>query len=215
MERFLSIIEMYTSLQGEGEHTGLPCFFIRTAGCDLRCTWCDTPYSWNGGKWASLSEILNSIPYSIDLIQITGGEPLLQRERVVELSHELHVLEKKILLETGGHRSLAGLPDYIHIVMDVKLPGSGEEHYNFSDNIQYLKKTDEVKFVIADRTDFESALHFIKLHSLERIARILISPVHGKIKPEELAKWTLDSKLKARMQLQLHKYIWGAEARSV
>lgn len=215
MDRFLSIIEMYESIQGEGLHSGLPCFFIRTAGCDLRCSWCDTPYSWTGGNWAGLDSVIEAVPEHISLVQITGGEPLLQKERVSELCHELNILDKKILLETGGHRSIKGLPDYLHIVMDVKLPKSGEDNHDFVANIQYLKKSDEVKFVIADRTDYEAAVQFIKLHSLERLAQVLLSPVHGVLKPDLLAEWMLKSRITARMQLQMHKYIWGAGAKGV
>ena len=214
-ERFLKVIETYLSLQGEGAHAGLPCFFVRTAVCDLRCSWCDTPQSWTGGTWMTRDEALASVPDHVRLVQLTGGEPMLQAERVIDLSEEWHRRGKKILLETGGHRSLEGLPSHVHIVMDIKLPSSGEAHHSFADNLRYLKKSDEIKFVIADRQDFEAALVWIRDHKLESVCELLLSPVWGRQNLADLARWTLEEKIDARMQVQLHKIVWGESATGV
>ena len=215
--KFLRFAEMYTSLQGEGAHTGLPCFFLRTAGCDLRCSWCDTPDALSGGKWISIDEILAAIPAHVSLVQITGGEPLLQRDRIVALAGVLSVApyNKKILLETGGHLSLAGLPEALHIVMDVKLPGSGEAHHNFVGNFAHLKASDEIKFVINDRQDFDVAAAIVREHELADRFQVLFSPVWDAVTLADLAAWILEAQLNVRMQTQLHKHAWGGEARSV
>lgn len=214
-DRFLKVMETYLSLQGEGLHAGLPCFFVRTAVCDLRCSWCDTPQSWTGGHWMARSEVLNAVPDHVHLVQLTGGEPLLQLNRVIDLSDEWHRRGKKTLLETGGHRLLEGLPDHVHIVMDIKLPSSGESHHPFADNLPFLKKSDEIKFVVQDRIDFEAALGWIRGHKLESICQLLISPVWGKINLADLARWILEEKIDARMQVQLHKLVWGESATGV
>ncbi len=214
-DRFLKVIETYLSLQGEGVHAGLPCFFVRTAVCDLRCSWCDTPHSWTGGHWMAREEVLNAVPDHVHLVQLTGGEPLLQMDRVIDLSDEWHRRGKKTLLETGGHRLLNGLPAHVHIVMDIKLPSSGEHHHPFADNLPFLKKTDEIKFVVQDRTDFDAAVGWIRGHGLESICELLISPVWGKISLADLAQWILEEKIDARMQVQLHKLVWGESATGV
>ncbi|MEQ9365541.1 MAG: radical SAM protein [Leptospirales bacterium] len=215
--KFLRFAEMYTSLQGEGSHSGLPCFFIRTGGCDLRCDWCDTPGALSGGDWVSLDEILQAVPEHVSLVQLTGGEPLLQRDRIIALAGVLSVApyNKKVLLETGGHLSLADLPRTIHIVMDVKLPASGESRHDFAANFEFLKPSDEIKFVIADRADFDAAVEWLRAHDLERRFQILFSPVWNRLDIADLAAWTLDAGLKVRLQAQLHKYIWGGEASGV
>lgn len=215
--RFLKYSEMYLSLQGEGRHSGLPCFFLRTAVCDVRCTWCDTPEALSGGEWISRTEILAAIPAHVQLVQITGGEPLIQKDRVIELIEILSAApyEKKVLLETGGHRSLAGLPESTHIVMDIKLPSSGEDRHDFAANFEFLKRSDEIKFVIADRNDFERAEHWIREYRLEDVCELLISPVWNRLALNDLAQWLLDAKLQARLQTQLHKHTWGGEATGV
>ena len=215
--RFLRFAEMYTSLQGEGAHAGLPCFFIRTGGCDLRCKWCDTPDALSGGEWVSLDDILQAVPRHVSLVQITGGEPLLQRDRIIALAGVLSVApyNKKILLETGGHLSLADLPRTMHIVMDVKLPASGEADRDFAANFQYLKPTDEIKFVIADRRDFDAALDWLREYDLERRFQLLFSPVWDSLSLKDLAAWTLEAGVNVRLQTQLHKHIWGGEASGV
>ena len=204
----LKIKEFFLSIQGEGLHQGLPCFFIRTSGCDLRCRWCDTEYAFTGGEKYTAEEIISRIPDRVDLIQITGGEPLLQEAAVIELIEKIP-REKTILLETGGHRSIERIPEKVHIVLDVKLPSSGEEDHDFSHNFSYLKKTDEIKFVVGSLEDLEYARGIIKRYDLENAANILFSPVFNQIDLKEMAEWFLKSGIHARMQVQLHKIIWG------
>lgn len=211
--------ERYASLQGEGAHAGLPCYFIRTSVCDLRCRWCDTPEAL-GGAGASrldIDEIARDIPAWIRLVQITGGEPMLQRDAVLALINLLtgapHA--KKVLLETGGHRSLAGLPQATHIVMDIKLPGSGEANHDFASNLKYLKSSDEIKFVIADRRDFDAALQWIREFRLADLCGLLFSPVWGELNLADLAAWIMETQAPVRLQTQLHKHIWGGTARGV
>ncbi|MCR9143449.1 MAG: 7-carboxy-7-deazaguanine synthase QueE [bacterium] len=215
--KFLRFAEMYTSLQGEGAHSGLPCFFIRTGGCDLRCSWCDTPDALSGGSWVSLDDILQAVPAHVSLVQLTGGEPLLQRDRIIALAGVLSVapFNKKLLLETGGHLSLADLPRNIHIVMDVKLPASGEAHHDFAANFEFLKPTDEIKFVIADRDDYEAAARWLRDYDLERRFQILFSPVWNHMPLADLADWIIADGLNVRLQTQLHKHVWGGEASGV
>ena len=215
--RFLRYAEMYASVQGEGAHAGLPCFFVRTGGCDLRCRWCDTPDALSGGEWISLDGILKAIPPHITLVQITGGEPLLQRDRIVALAGVLSVApyNKKILLETGGHCSLAGLPQNVHIVMDVKLPASGESDHDFAANFEFLKNTVEIKFVVADRGDFDAAQEWIEEYRLSERFQVLLSPAWGRVALSDLAAWMMEARLSVRLQTQLHKHIWGGEAHGV
>lgn len=212
--KFLRVFESYTSIQGEGAHSGLPCHFIRTGVCDIRCTWCDTPQALASGEFWSKEKILAAIPGWVRLVQITGGEPLIQKSSVIELATVLAAepLRKKVLLETGGHRSLEGLPESVHIVMDIKLPASGEDHHPFEKNFQFLKPTDEIKFVIKDRPDFDRAVNWIRTHDLEHVCELLLSPVWGAVKLDDLVSWTLQESIDARVQTQLHKIIWGADA---
>jgi len=193
---------------------GLPCYFIRTAVCDIRCSWCDTPQALSGGEFVSRDELLETIPQKIRLVQITGGEPLVQKPAIIELSNLISAApyNKKILLETGGHRSLEGIPQSVHIVMDIKLPGSGEGHHPFAQNFRFLKKTDEIKFVVRDRADFEAAKKWILENDLETTCEILFSPVWGELSPKLLTEWVLEESIEARIQIQLHKVIWGASA---
>lgn len=211
--------ERYASLQGEGAHTGQPCFFIRTSVCDLRCRWCDTPEALSGigASRLDIVELAREVPDWITLLQITGGEPLLQRDAVIALIELLTRAPygKKILLETGGHRSLAGLPVQTHIVMDIKLPGSGEATHDFASNLKYLKSTDEIKFVIADRRDFDAALEWMREFRLAQLCGLLFSPVWGELALADLAAWILETQTPVRLQTQLHKHIWGGAARGV
>ena len=198
---------------------GLPCFFIRTAGCDLRCAWCDTPEALaaSSGEWYSLEDILARVPENVELVQITGGEPLLQKEKVIGLCRELTAAprNKKILLETGGHISLEGIPPDVHIVMDIKLPASGEHNHDFARNFSYLKLSDEIKFVVGNRDDFDKAKDWIVRYNLTDVCQILLSPVYQAVELIDLGTWIIDSGLNVRLQTQLHKLIWGASARSV
>ena len=215
--KFLQYAELYSSLQGEGMHSGLPCFFIRTAICDIRCKWCDTPYALTKGLWISLDELLSQIPTHISLVQITGGEPLVQKKNIITLIEILTSTpyNKKVLLETGGHRSLNGLPKQVHIVMDIKLPSSGEENYDFAANFPYLKPHDEIKFVIQDLEDFKTAEKWISKYDLQNKCNLLFSPVWEQLPLADLAQWILEAKLDVRMQAQIHKVIWPKKDRGV
>ncbi|MCB1308574.1 MAG: 4Fe-4S cluster-binding domain-containing protein [Leptospiraceae bacterium] len=205
----LRISETYLSLQGEGKHTGWPCFFIRTAVCDIRCRWCDTPHALMGGDRVNIDQLIALIPDHVRLVQITGGEPLVQHGPVLEVIKKLEARGKKVLLETGGHRSLESVPATVHIVMDIKLPSSGEDRYNFAANLTYLKSSDEIKFVIADRSDFDCALQWMTEYHLADICEVLFSPVWDELELKELAEWILAAELPVRLQTQLHKHIWG------
>ena len=219
MSEFLKIAELYTSIQGEGIYSGSPCFFIRTAGCDLRCRWCDTPefIASSSGTWFSQEKLLDSVPRHIPIILITGGEPLLQEKNTLLLMQSLHenFPQKTVLLETGGHRSLSKIPSYDHIVMDIKMPGSGESAHDFVKNLKYLKQTDEIKIVIQDKNDFDSAVRFIELHKIDIGCVIFFSPVPDTVELKLLAEWIIQSELNVRIQIQLHKIIWGKDAKGV
>ena len=212
----LTVFEIYASIQGESTHTGLPCVFVRLAACDLRCAWCDTPYAFTGGRKMSIEEVIAAVDaLKIKLVELTGGEPLLQAEAPA-LMERLIERGYTVLLETGGHISIDAVPDEVVTIMDVKCPGSGEASKNCWPNIAQLSQRDEVKFVIADRADFDFACGIVsKYHLSDRVAAVLFSPVHGVLPPADLAKWMLETGVPARLQLQSHKYIWSPEARGV
>jgi len=212
----LTVFEIYASIQGESTHTGLPCVFVRLAACDLRCAWCDTPYAFTGGRKMSIEEVIAAVDaLKIKLVELTGGEPLLQAEAPA-LMERLIERGYTVLLETGGHIPIDAVPDEVVTIMDVKCPGSGEASKNCWPNIDQLSQRDEVKFVIADRADFDFACGIVsKYHLSDRVAAVLFSPVHGVLPPADLAKWMLETGVPARLQLQSHKYIWSPEARGV
>ncbi len=217
-QKTLSFHECYTSIQGEGLHMGYPCFFIRTSICDIRCSWCDTPGALLKGESISIQDILCQIPEHIKLIQITGGEPLVQKKTLIPLMEILlqHPYNKKIILETGGHLSISGLPTEIHVVMDIKLPSSQESHHQFDKNFPYLKKSDEIKFVTQDKNDFQVATEYIEKYNLTDCCNILFSPVWGRLSLQELASWILELPYEnIRLQTQLHKHIWGGDTEGV
>jgi 7-carboxy-7-deazaguanine synthase len=212
----LTVNEIYLSLQGESTYVGRPCVFVRFTACDLRCRWCDTPYAFTGGRKMSVEEVAASVAaYDCPLVEITGGEPLLQPD-VYPLMVTLVGQERTVLLETGGHLPINGLPPGVVAIVDVKCPASGEAAKMHWPNLELLSRRDEVKFVIADRADFEYAADVLRRYNLaERAGAVLFSPVHGELAPDVLARWILDAKLPVRLQLQVHKYIWGADARGV
>ena len=212
----LTINEIFHSIQGESTHAGRPCVFVRLTACDLRCRWCDTPYAFHEGRKMSLDEVVAAVEArNCPVVEITGGEPLLQPD-VYPLMQRFLDSGKTVLLETGGHRSIADVPPGVIRIMDVKCPGSGEsDHVDWS-NIARLTPTDEVKFVIADRVDYEFARDVLRREALEtRVAAVLFSPVHGELAPKQLAEWVLEDGLRVRVQLQVHKYIWSPETRGV
>jgi 7-carboxy-7-deazaguanine synthase len=212
----LTVFEIYPSIQGESTHAGRPCVFVRLAACDLRCAWCDTPYAFTGGQKMDVDEVLARVAVpGIPLVELTGGEPLLQKEavplmaRLLEAGHE-------VLLETGGHLSVADVPAPVVRIVDVKCPGSGEASKMHWPNLDLLQRHDEVKFVIRDRADYEYARGVVATHGLTgRVAAVLFSPVHGVQDPQALAAWILEDRLAVRLQLQLHKFVWSPETRGV
>jgi 7-carboxy-7-deazaguanine synthase len=212
----LTINEIFHSIQGESTHAGRPCVFVRLSACDLRCRWCDTPYAFSGGRRMAVDDVMADVAsHACDLVEVTGGEPLLQ-EDVYLLMARLLESGRTVLLETGGHLSVERVPAGVIKIIDVKCPASGEHERNHWANLDVLQPRDEVKFVIQDRTDYEFARGILKTHALAgRCAAVLFSPVHGVLDPQELARWMLEDRLAARLQLQLHKYIWGVDARGV
>jgi 7-carboxy-7-deazaguanine synthase len=212
----LTINEIFYSIQGESTYAGRPCVFVRLTACDLRCTWCDTPYAFDEGHKQTVDEVVAAVEqHHCPLVEITGGEPLLQ-EDVYELMTRLLSQGRTVMLETGGHRPIDRVPSDVVKIVDVKCPGSGEAGKNCWANLDRLAPHDEVKFVVKDRTDYEFARNVIQRHNLLlRCAAILISPVHGQMDPKLLAEWMLADALPARLQLQLHKFIWTPDTRGV
>jgi 7-carboxy-7-deazaguanine synthase len=211
----LLIHEIYRSVQGESTFAGLPCVFVRLTVCDARCAWCDSPHAFNQGSLYALEEILRRVQsYDCPLVEITGGEPLLQEE-VLPLMTQLADRGMTVLLETSGAHDVSRVDPRVHIIMDLKCPDSGECAGNYWPNLGILKPTDQIKFVIASRRDFDWTVETIRRHDLDRRLNVLLSPVFGAVQPVELADWLLASGLPVRMQLQLHKYIWDPQARGV
>ena len=212
----LTVNEIFHSIQGESTHAGRRCVFVRLTACDLRCTWCDTPYAFHEGRKMSLDEIVEEIErYACDTVELTGGEPLLQKN-VYPLIDRLLEQGKLVLIETGGHISLEHVPAPVRTIMDVKCPGSGEAGTTDWTNLERLDDNDEVKFVIRDREDYEYARDVLARHRLAgRVAAVLFSPVHGVLDPKTLSEWVLADRLPVRVQLQVHKYIWSPDTRGV
>jgi len=212
----LTINEIFYSIQGESTYVGRPCVFVRLTACDLRCSWCDTTYAFHEGRKQSLDEVLAEVErLDCPLVEVTGGEPLLQDE-VYPLMQSLLDRGRTVLLETGGHRSTANVPQSVITILDVKCPGSGEAHRNDWTNLDRLRPHDEVKFVVKDRADYEYARDVITKHRLgERAAAVHLSPVHGVMDLRQLSEWAMADRLPARLQIQLHKYIWAPDTRGV
>ena len=212
----LTVNEIFHSIQGESSQAGRPCVFVRLTACDLRCTWCDTPYAFHEGRKRSVADVVDEVGgYGCKLVEITGGEPLLQ-EDVYPLMEALIARGYTVMLETGGHRPIDKVPREVVKVVDVKCPASGEADRNHWPNLDALLPQDEVKFVIQDRTDYEFARRVVAEHNLgARAGTILFSPVHGVLDPHTLAAWMLADRSPARLQLQLHKYIWTPQTRGV
>jgi 7-carboxy-7-deazaguanine synthase len=212
----VTINEIFYSVQGESTYAGRPCVFVRLTACDLRCSWCDTEYAFYEGRKRSLDEVVAQVEgYGCDLVEVTGGEPLLQAE-VYPLMAALLERGKTVLLETGGHRSTEKVPARVVTILDVKCPGSGEAERMHWPNLDRLRAHDEVKFVIRDRVDYEYAREALTRHRLPgRVAAIHFSPVHGVLDGRTLSEWVLADRLPVRVQLQLHKYIWSPETRGV
>jgi len=212
----ITINEIFYSVQGESTYAGRPCVFVRLTACDLRCSWCDTPYAFHEGRKMSVDEVVADVESrGCPTVEVTGGEPLLQTD-VYPLMQRLLDSGKTVLIETGGHRSIANVPPGVIRIMDVKCPGSGESEKNDWGNLTLLTKSDEAKFVIADRTDYEYARDIVRRENLPaRVNAVLFSPVHGKLDAKLLAEWVIADRLDVRVQLQMHKYIWSPDTRGV
>lgn len=203
----LRITEIFFSIQGESSHAGRPCTFIRLSRCNLRCTWCDTTYSFTGGTRMSLDAIMAQVEdFGCNVVELTGGEPLLQplalplMERLCDEGYE-------VLIETSGSLDISGIDERVHIIMDLKAPGSGEVEKNRYENLKYIKETDELKIVILDETDFQWALEVLEKYELLPKYQVIFSPVHGELDPGELGRWILKAGIDVRLGLQIHKYL--------
>jgi 7-carboxy-7-deazaguanine synthase len=211
----LRMSETYLSVQGESTHVGKPCVFLRLTGCNLRCTWCDTTFSFTGGVWRSIDDVVaEAHAFGVHCVEITGGEPLLQRG-VIPLMERLLALGHEVLLETSGSRDIGPVPDGVHIILDLKPPDSGEERSNLWSNLALLRPKDEVKVVIASRHDYEWAREAIAQHDIASRCEVLLSPAWGHVEPRDLVAWMLEDHVPARFQLQLHKVVWGKDTQGV
>lgn len=212
----LKVNEIYYSVQGESTYTGLPCVFIRLTYCNLRCTYCDTEYAFYDGRDMEILEVISEVKkYSCKLVEITGGEPLVQMDECLKLMKQLCDEGFEALIETGGSLSIKDIDPRVKVIMDLKCPSSRMEKKNLYENIEFLKQSDELKFVIGDRTDYEWTTSLIKRFQLENKCKILFSVVFGKLEPAELVNWILEDKLNVRYQLQMHKLIWHPETKGV
>jgi len=211
----LRVNEIFYSIQGESTHAGLPCVFVRLTGCNLRCVWCDTAYAFHEGESMSLEQILERVDgYGCGLVEITGGEPLLQPD-VIPLMQALQQRGHAVLLETGGSLSVDAVPVGVQRIIDVKCPGSGESERNHWENLDRLREGDELKFVVADREDYLWARRQIAERGLAGRCPILFSPVHESLEPAALASWVMEDGLAVRVQLQLHKLLWPGVEKGV
>ena len=210
----MRITEIFHSIQGESTHAGRPCVFVRLTGCNLRCRWCDSEYTFTGGEKMSLQDVMAKVKsYGCNLVEITGGEPLAQSESL-ELIRTLCDEGFEVLIETSGSIDVSPVDRRAKLILDVKCPGSGEVEKNRWENLDDLRDHDEIKFVIADRTDYDFARRVIAERNLAA-RTLLFSPVWGEMDPKALAEWMLADRVPARFQTQLHKHIWGADARGV
>jgi len=211
----MRVTEIFSSIQGESTFAGLPCTFVRLTGCPLRCDYCDTAYAFSGGSEMTVDEVLAQVAdHAIDLVEVTGGEPLAQKETPTLLTRLL-AAGHQVLLETSNGLPIDSVPDGVHVILDLKSPGSGEVAANRWENLDRLDARGEIKLVLTDRADFDWAVETIATHHLVGRWPLLMAPVFGKLDPAELAAWILEAHLPVRLQLQLHKLIWGAERTGV
>jgi 7-carboxy-7-deazaguanine synthase len=211
----MKITEIYASIQGETQYAGLPCTLVRTTGCDLRCGYCDSSFAFQGGREMTLDDIAREVDrLGAPLVLLTGGEPLLQRE-LPALAARLLASKYKVMIETSGAHPLGSLPDEVVRIVDVKTPASGESHRMRWELLAELRPKDAAKFVVADEEDYRWACDVIRQHDLCRRTEVLLSPVHGRLDPKNLVTWMLRDRLPARLNLQLHKYVWDPQARGV
>ena len=211
----IKINEIYYSIQGESTKAGLPCVFVRLTYCNLRCTYCDTEYAFYEGKDYSIDQIISEIKkYDCRLVEITGGEPLMQKESL-DLMKNLCDEGFEVLLETGGSLPIKDIDQRVKIIMDLKCPSSGMLKKNMYENIQHLKQTDEVKFVMGSREDYEWTKEILNKYELTKKCAVLFSVVFGQIEPVKIVNWLLEDKLNVRFQLQMHKFIWEPDKKGV
>jgi len=214
-ERRLRVTEVYASVQGESTHVGKPCVFVRLTGCNLRCSWCDSTFTFTGGEhrdWEDVAQQAHA--FGIHTVEVTGGEPLVQAN-AIPLLRRLQELGHEVMLETSGSRDISMVPEGVVVILDLKPPDSGEERANLWSNLTYLKPYHEVKFVIASRRDYEWSREVVRRYGLERVCRVLFSPVWGAVQPPDLVTWILEDRLSVRFQLQMHKVVWPPDARGV
>jgi 7-carboxy-7-deazaguanine synthase len=213
----LKVNEIFYSIQGESSYTGRPCVFVRLTGCNLRCSYCDTRYAYEEGEDLSIAEIINRVTsHRCALVEITGGEPLMQKDTPL-LIRELLDMGFEVLLETNGSRDISAIDDRCVKILDIKCPSSGEAAKNDLENLKRLQTKDEIKFAIGSREDYDYAKHILSLmnRAEENTKAPLFSPVYGRMTPELLSQWILADHLDVRMQIQLHKVIWDSETRGV
>jgi 7-carboxy-7-deazaguanine synthase len=211
----LRVKEIFRSVQGESTWAGWPCTFVRTVGCELRCVYCDEPHAFSGGDSLEIDEVIERVSaLGVPLVELTGGEPLQQRA-LPELVRRLCDAGFRVLIETGGHRDVSAIDPRAHLILDVKTPGSGMAERNDWENLDRLRPGDEIKLVLCDRADYEWARALLRERRLPERVAVHFSPVHGQLDPQDLVAWVLEDGLRVRVNLQLHKYIWGADARGV
>ena len=212
----LKINEIYHSIQGESTSAGRPCVFVRLTYCNLRCTYCDTEYAFYDGKDFSVEQVIDAIEkYNCKLVEVTGGEPLVQIDECLELMKRLCDLGYEVMIETGGSLPIKDIDHRVKIIIDLKCPSSGMEKKNLYENLKYLKSTDELKFVIGNREDYDWSLEKIKHYNIQGKFIILFSVVFGELEPVQLVNWILEDKIDVRFQLQMHKYIWHPQTKGV
>ena len=211
----MKICEIFTSIQGESSYAGMPCTFIRLTGCNLRCLYCDTAYAYEEGMELTEAEIINEVELiGVHLVTITGGEPLLQEE-TFRLTERLISEGYKVLIETNGTMSIKDIDSRAVIVLDIKTPGSGMWEEMDLSNLDYIKPTDEIKFVITDREDYEWSKDMMQKYNLGSKCQVFFSPAFGILLPESLVRWMLEDRLDVRLNLQMHKYIYGSDRRGI
>jgi 7-carboxy-7-deazaguanine synthase len=211
----MRITEIYSSVQGETQYAGLPCTLVRTTGCDLRCGYCDSAFAFHGGKDMTLPEILAEVErLGAPLVLLTGGEPMLQRD-MPALAARLIEAGYRVMIETSGAHPLDALPAEVIRIVDVKAPGSGESHRNRWELLAALRRQDAAKFVLCGEDDYRWACGIIDRHALAGRTEVLLSPVHGRLDPRELVRWMLRDRTPARLNLQIHKYVWEPDRRGV